>query len=785
MPPLAAAILVFLGSALGAAGLVIAFMGWRWRATKLRCEAAERRAEAAEAELAAAPFGHLVFDAAGLLASPALREALDLPWRLDDMTSLTARLEAEDGHRLAAHITQLRASDTPFTLTVRRADGERWFQASGCDVAGRSTVWFAEVTESETARVNAEAEAARLRGIYDVLPLPLWWRDASLRVVGANRAYSDMVGASPDQVARQGIELLDRHLRNAGRQLAACAQADAMPTSARYHVVAHGRRSLMELCEVPFGSEDNLLGLAIDRTREEEMEGEVSRLKAAHAEVLESLSTAIAILSPDLRVQFYNRAYSELWGLDGEFLDQAPHFADVLEALRDRRALPEQANFPLFKREAVNRLRNLVQVDEELMHRPDGSTLKVTLVPHPFGGVVLTYEDVTDRLTLERGFNTLIDVQRATLENLHEAVAVYGADGRLKLFNRTFCALWRLDPERLDDEPHVREVLEMSRASVAPEAGDWPSARETLVSRMIEPEAAGGRMTLPDETVLDWAQVPLPDGQTLFTYLDVTDSSRVERALRERAEALETADQLKSEFIANISYELRTPLNAIAGFAEMLEKQFFGPLNDRQRDYARSIVDSSQRLTTLINDILDLATIEAGYMELDQEDIQVAALLENLRSIAHERARNRGLTLEVACPDSLLTLRGDLRRIKQALYNLLSNAFNFTPSGGRVTLRAERIGDEVQLAVEDTGVGIPEEDRERVFEKFVRGQPRNAGAGLGLALVSRLIELHGGRVELDSPPEGGTRVACILPRASGQGCAHLPAAAPQRISSVA
>ncbi|MBK1670709.1 hypothetical protein CKO28_22060 [Rhodovibrio sodomensis] len=426
-------------------------------------------------------------------------------------------------------------------------------------------------------------------------------------------------------------------------------------------------------------------------------------------------------------------------------------------------------------------MRSLVQPEEGLLHRPDGTTLKSTISPHPFGGVLSMLEDVTDKLALERGFNTLIDVQRETIENLYEAVAVFGSDGRLALCNKAFVQLWDLPMEQLGERPHVRAVLQAARPQFNVDDADWPQALETMVARATEPDTRTGRMERPDGGVIDWAQVPLPDGQSLFTYLDVSDSIRVERALREQAEALETADRLKSEFIANISYELRTPLNAIVGFAEILENQYFGELNARQHEYAGAIVQSSQRLIGLINDILDLASIEAGYLELDSQEVDPQQLLGDLQTIARERALSRGIDLAIDCPADIGTLKGDPRRLKQALFNLVSNAFNFTPDQGQVTLRAARTGDTLLLSVVDTGVGIPQEDQANVFHKFVRGQPRKTGAGLGLSLVKSLIELHGGWVELDSTPDQGTRVTCHLPVSGpgGGGAGVKPAAAPR------
>jgi signal transduction histidine kinase len=276
--------------------------------------------------------------------------------------------------------------------------------------------------------------------------------------------------------------------------------------------------------------------------------------------------------------------------------------------------------------------------------------------------------------------------------------------------------------------------------------------------------------------VLDYASVPLPDGAILLSYVDVTDSIRVERALRERAEALETADRLKSEFISNVSYELRTPLNTIIGFAEILANQYFGELNPRQTEYCRGIIGSSERLLTIINDILDLASIEAGRMTLDREPVEPKALLDTVCGIMNEWARSQNLKLNVDCPPDLGPIDVDERRLKQALCNLISNAIKFTPPGGTITITGRVEDGDAKFSVVDTGIGIAAEDQERVFKEFERArrpEARRAGAGLGLSLVKRIVELHGGHVDMNSVPNRGTTVVCVLPAQA----THVPPAA--------
>ena len=401
------------------------------------------------------------------------------------------------------------------------------------------------------------------------------------------------------------------------------------------------------------------------------------------------------------------------------------------------------------------------------MHLPDGTVLRRRVMSHPFGGLLETFEDVTDRLMLERSYNTLIAVQRETLDNLYEGIAVFGSDGRLKLSNPAFGRIWNLEPDILAADPHIADLVERARA-LFEDRGEWEALRERIIAQTIDRVPRHGRIERTDGATIDYAGMPLPDGAQLFSYVDVTDTIKVERALRERNEALETADRMKSEFIAGVSYELRTPLNVIIGFTEILNNQYFGSLNERQGEYAEGILHSSQQLMSLINDILDLATIEAGHLALERNSCDLFIMSKSVVGLVHERARGRDLHVELDCQAGIGDVVIDERRIKQVLFNLLSNAIKFTPAGGRVTLSVRRDANEVILAVSDTGIGIPVEDQGRVFEKFERattatGDGHSAGVGLGLSLVRSIVELHQGRVALESAPKNGTTVSCYLP----------------------
>ncbi|MBL8837129.1 MAG: PAS-domain containing protein [Alphaproteobacteria bacterium] len=610
-------------------------------------------------------------------------------------------------------------------------------------------------------------ERAAQQDAFDRLPAPVWWRDASLRIIGCNRAYALAVDATPETALAEGRMLGGSAVADRIDRLAHLALTGGTPQSEARHVVIAGARRLFEFTEAPL-ADGGTVGIALDVTDREDAQAELARHITAQDEVLENLQTAMAVYGPDKRLKFFNAAFQRLWKLDRHWLETQPDYGEVLEALRERRRLQEQVNFRAFKDQQLALFTTLLEPLEELTYIPDGTTLRTRIVPHPLGGLLFTHEDVTDALVLERSYNTLIAVQRETLDNLYEGVAVLGSDLRVKLSNPSYARIWRVPPDLLASEPHINDILDQTR-EFFDDDGDWPGFKERLIARLTDRVARSGRMARADGTVLDYAQVPLPDGAVMLSYIDVTDSMRVENALRERTEALEAADRLKTEFISNVSYELRTPLNTITGFTEILANQYFGPLNPRQMEYCSGISASAERLLNIINDILDLASLEAGRLTLERAPVDLKQLVDGVAKLMGEWANSRLLSITVDCPADAGVADIDERRMRQALCNLVSNAIKFTPPGGSIALSVQVADDHAEFAVRDTGVGIAPQDQERVFREFERGSNREAqraGAGLGLSLVKRFVELHGGTVTITSRPGAGTTVTCRVPLAA-------------------
>ncbi len=659
-------------------------------------------------------------------------------------------------------------------------DGQRTLYAAPHVLTGadsKSTtqvIWIYDISLPMRSQQRVSQEQEKLKEdlrhystLLNMSPYPIWARGEDLNVRFYNLAYAEIAEESSE---REGAPELDRRARQLARQ----ALETNMPQQERRHLVVGGQRRMYQFNEQPLSGEGIVIGYAHDVSEVESLQEELQRHMSAQADLLESSASAMAIYGSDMRLKSFNYAFVNLWKLEEHWLEGQPSYAEVLEALREKRSLPEQANFQMFKQSQVKLFTDLIESREEFFYLPDGRTLRVIAIPHALGGILFAYEDVTDRLALERSYNTLIAVQRETLDNLHEAIAVFGEDGRLKLSNPVYLRLWEMDALTAKAEPHISALIDRARRFYVYD--DWQSFREQRIADIHIRTPMHTRLELANGKVLDCNTVPLPDGAMLITYLDVTDSTLVERSLRERNEALQEADRLKTQFLANVSYELRSPLTSISGFSDMLMQQYFGELNEKQREYVEGIHQSSQHLMQLVNDILDLASIEAGYMQLSLSKFNIYAMARSVVALTQERAREHKLKVSLECAKGIGAMEADETRIKQILFNLLSNAIRFAPPGGKITLGVDAEGEEnVRIWVEDNGPGIPEAEKGQVFDKFFKGKPQDtgkakskSGTGLGLSMVKSFVELHGGQVELSSQPDQGTRITCILPRTAAE-----------------
>ena len=683
--------------------------------------------------------------------------------------NVLAQFSNREARALTKATEQLHSTGMSFNLQLKidkrtiQVTGTRTSKLDGSPL--NDLMWMRDIPNEPSihcfpGRSEDTAAQEHFSQLLNALPLPVWIRDSALTIVFSNTAEG-LIRAG------QSCKTIARTARSENETISDTTYIEGIPFG---------------VSEVPAHGWGGTIGFAQKQVTNSETPVILNAKTAtnlARDEVLENLSTAIAIFDLDKRLTFYNGAYASLWQFEKQWLANAPSLSEIIDRLRDTRQLPEVADFRIFKEEQKNLFSNLKEPCENLIHLPDGRALQAIVGPYSAGGIIFSFEDVSERLNLERSLKTLNAVQRETLDNLYEGIAVFGSDGKLKLSNPAFSQLWGLSLSELTGTPHLSDVINQTRQKISGvekwNNDEWISYVKNTMYQFFSRQTSSGRIQLIDGVVLDYSSVPLPDGAVLLNYLDVSDSTRVETALRQRADAMSQANRLKSEFIANVSYEVRTPLTSLKGFAEILSQEYFGKLNNRQKEYCQGILDSSEGLANVINNILDMASIEAGMMTLELDTIEIHAMLASILNLIKERARRKALEIDFQCPPEIGWIVADEKRLKQVLFYLLSNAVNLSPVRGTVRLETRRNGDKhdgtVSFIVNGLTSGFSQTDQPEIISGLnnvsegaaLKSTHIPTSAGLELTLVQRFVELHGGDVQIKSPQGKGTTITCRLP----------------------
>src|SRR5450631_4189257 len=440
-------------------------------------------------------------------------------------------------------VDALRDAGEGFLLNLTTSAGHA-VEAMGRAIGGQAVVRIRALSglRRELAELNQRhkallGETEILRAFVAALPWPIWAKRAKGGLSYANAAYARATEARgvADAIDRD-LELLDSGDRHEMDR----ALNEKAAFTARLPIVIRGARRIYDVHALNLG--DGSAGIAIDASEATALREALVRMAEAHRRTLDQLSSGVAVFDGQRRLAFYNDSYRRLWDLDRAFLDSNPDDSSVLDRLRAARKVPEQPDFRAWKAKLHEAYR-AVEPDKDTWYLPDSRAVSVVTTPNPEGGVTYLFDDVTESLDLARRFDGLIRVQRETLDNLAEAVAVFGSNGRAQLFNPAFARMWKLSPEALREQPHIETVESWCRP-LLDDAVTWRALREaiTAIENRVEVPL---KLERKDGSVLDCMTMPLPDGATMLTFQDITDTENVERALRERNEALEAADQMK------------------------------------------------------------------------------------------------------------------------------------------------------------------------------------------------------------------------------------------------
>lgn len=676
----------------------------------------------------------------------------------------------EDAQTLRENIIELQNEGRSFRLWLPMFD-KSVVIVSGRPEGGAFVIRFVNATEEaqEVAQLAARTETTsfeyqQMMQMHDISPVLMWRRTQSLRLSWVNAAYAKALKVNARDVILEQYELSLGQLGSKGAiELARHAYNTQTTQNERRQVILKDGKRILNVYEIPCA--DGTMGYALDVTQTVETQNTLAHQQDEYGYTLNQLNTGVALFDESRQLQFFNKTLSKLLQLNQDWLKRKPHHSEIIDRLRQRRRLPEWPDFRAWRQSVMELYTGAKTAHDETWHLSDGTILHVAYKARHAGGIMILIEDETDKITLERQYNTLLGLRKATFEQLSEGLIVFGMDGYMQFANIAFSTIWNLDPERLESRPHVSEIIEWCQPMYSNQE-DWQNIQNTITT-------SGARGSWHDfircnnGCTLEASISPLPDGSMMLSFRDVTDAQNIENALLEKTSALEAADNLKTEFMGHISYQLRTPLNTVLGFGEILQREMSGPLNKKQHEYIEGILSSSSILLRIVNDILDLSSIEAGTFNLDIRQVDIRRMLSSLSDLVIHRMREKDIKFILNCPEGIGAIPGDENRIRQMFFRLIQNALKHTQEGGSIELGCCRDQNTVKMWVKDTGTGMSDEQLKTVFDTFNGikrlAHNRYTGIGIGLTLVKKFIELHNGTIQIQSQENEGTQVYCTFP----------------------
>ncbi|GAA4036847.1 sensor histidine kinase [Parerythrobacter jejuensis] len=700
-----------------------------------------------------------------------------LPQFLSELASGEDRgLSKEDLTDLTQKVRRAQKTAAPFRMALTVPGSQRSLALRGqladpqVSPGGAALVWIFDFSESETELSRMREETARAKGDFAALvglieaaPMPMWFRGVDTRLRLVNSAYVAAVGAeSADAVVANQTELIEQVDGLDAAQIAGQAAQQGRPVERIVQATIGDERRALRVSDLPLGSE-GVAGYAVDIQEMEEQARSHRAYANAQRSMMDRLSTGVAQFDADRKLSFANQPFRRIFAIRPGSGANGMAFDRFLSDARDEGRTPEVRDFPAWRAEHVEWFTS-GEAQEEAWPLSDGTHLRIVAQPMPDGGLALIAEDRTEQLALSATRDTLLRTRTATLDSLFEALAVFAPDGSLQLWNRSFAGTWGIDQEVLDQHPAVDGVLEEIAGNLA-KPKHVRRIGEVIRTATLDRKEQAGRVALADGRTLEFAGVPLPDGNGLLTTLDVTANEQAETALRERNQALEQADEVKTRFLANMSYEFRTPLTSIGGFAELLDAGIAGELSDQGKEYVQAILDSVGRLTDQVEDVLDLSQSEAGLLPIAKEKLE---LLPFVTRVVRERERgieSGGISLDLR-GGGVAKVQADPRQLSRAVGHLIDNAIAATPKGGKILVDLSKKPEGTRIVISDNGTGMAPEELRRAMEGLrpsADGKGMERRQGLGIPLARQLIEAHGGTLDIQSRKGMGTSATILLP----------------------
>ena len=628
-------------------------------------------------------------------------------------------------------LSQLSTAGASFSLQVETKSGKR-LDVIGEPRGASVSLALHDVTDLHRRMVAAEDRAAEKTEEAQLLAAALETADVATARVDASGEVT-WRGGSMQRLSEEAVRAVSAAAGTLKTRMGAVRRSE--------EVTIEDAAYQLDAAQAPGG------GRIVTATPVQEGAGAdvaFRRFVNTMAETFAHLKVGLMIFDQQHRLTLFNPATVELFGGDPTWFARRPTIAEILDAMRETRAVPEQADFIKWRDDLLDQLEGEDATDYvEDWHLADGRTIHISARPHPSGGLAVTAEDITANVDLLRNTAAEKAVMLATTDFLEEALIVFGPDGLSRVANAAFMRLWQFPSETFAQPRHISNVAAHC-ASLCQDGGYWSMVQDRVTTGAGRRKARE-KFTLSSGAIVQGRYSPMPDGSSLLVMSDITASESIATALRERNDALEHADEIRGALVDQISHQMRTPLNAVFGFSQLLGDDRFGELSARQREYVDGISTSSRELLDAINGMTDLINVGADSMGLEGETLDPFETAREVVELAARRFENRGVTVDLTQAGRSGVFVAHRVRLRQIVFNLLMDALTKAPDN--TVIQAE--------------LGL--EDRDLFIRIAHQAGPHCDEAGLALSLVRRFASLHDGAVEAQQDDAGRRQLICRLP----------------------
>lgn len=541
--------------------------------------------------------------------------------------------------------------------------------------------------KEEVTHVQALKENIIISNITNNIPMALWHRNSQGRIDYCNETYASALECSAAKIKTENLELFSKNdidLHDLSEQ----ALTNHQPSISRQHAVIQGSRRLVEIGIHPISETFSTIGYALDISETDDLSSKLSSTTSAYHEIFNTISIPIAVFDERKNLNYYNTAYAKLFDFKESFLEQNITFADILDDLRHRKKIPEHANFKEYKRKRAELFHNVIKPVEEFVDLPNEDTLRVRIAPYPLGGLIFVYENITDQLNLERGVNTLLAVQKETINHLYEALIVIEKNGKIQFLNNAMEKLFNISSAKILVNKPFHSWTSIFKDFFLDETQhtNWTEYLSTL---FINRHPINERLFLLNDLVVNWFYTPLPDGSHMLGFLNVSEEWNHERQLKAHSLNLEKKNTLKQNYINQVTHELQKPLENIIGFSNSLNQQLFGKLNEKQLNYCQLIENNTENVKFLIDDVLCLIGLDQYSLTIDPQPFVLQNMLDSLQGMIEPIFQEKGIDFTITNKSRTTKIKGSEKHLKQALFAIIKDLTVYTPESATIDINVK------------------------------------------------------------------------------------------------